>query len=41
LPTANELVSQLQQAGFEDVQAIRLIPGEAFFSFKAHRGRAA
>jgi SAM-dependent methyltransferase len=41
LPTANELVSQLQQAGFEDVQTIRLIPGEAFFSFKAHHGRAA
>ena len=37
LPTAEELVSQLQQAGFKRVQAARLIPGEAFFAFKAHR----
>lgn len=41
LPTADEVVSQLQQAGFEDVRAIRLIPGESFFAFKAHRGGAA
>ncbi len=40
LPAADELVSQLQQAGFKDVQATRLIPGEAFFAFKAHRGGA-
>lgn len=40
LPTADEMVSQLQQAGFKEVRAMRLIPGEAFFAFKAHLGGA-
>jgi hypothetical protein len=38
LPTPDEMVSQLRQAGFKDVKAMHLIPGEAFFAFKAHRG---
>ena len=36
LPTKNELVSQLHQAGLRDLQTTRLIPGEEFFAFKAH-----
>ncbi len=35
LPGKDELVSQLYQAGFPDVQTTRLIPGEALFAFKA------
>ena len=35
LPGKRELISQLHHAGFQDVQAIRLIPGEELFAFKA------
>ena len=35
LPRKNELIKQLHQAGFEDVQTVRLIPGEELFAFKA------
>jgi SAM-dependent methyltransferase len=35
LPGKEELVGQLQQAGFQDVQTMRLIPGEELFAFKA------
>jgi SAM-dependent methyltransferase len=35
LPSKDELVGQLQEAGFQDVQAVRMFPGESFFAFKA------
>jgi SAM-dependent methyltransferase len=35
LPKADEMVNQLLEAGYKDVQAIRLVPGESFFAFKA------
>jgi hypothetical protein len=35
LPAKDELIGQLRDAGYQDVQAIRLIPGEALFAFKA------
>jgi 4-hydroxy-2,2'-bipyrrole-5-carbaldehyde O-methyltransferase len=35
LPGKRELISQLHHAGFQDVQTIRLIPGETLFAFKA------
>jgi len=35
LPGRQELVSQLHEAGFQDVQTIRLAPGETLFAFKA------
>jgi len=38
LPGKDELVGQLRSAGFKNVQAIRLIPGEALFAFKAVPG---
>jgi 4-hydroxy-2,2'-bipyrrole-5-carbaldehyde O-methyltransferase len=38
LPGKQEMISQLHQAGFADVEAIRLIPGEALFAFKAMAG---
>lgn len=38
LPSKKELVSQLHDAGFQDVQTIRLIPGEELFAFKAVTG---
>jgi len=41
LPTKPELISQLHHAGFQDVQTIRLIPGEEFFAFKAVPGEKA
>jgi hypothetical protein len=38
LPTKPELIRQLHDVGFPDVQTIRLIPREEFFAFKAlHR----
>jgi SAM-dependent methyltransferase len=36
LPKVDEMISQLNDAGYDDVQAIRLIPGDTFFAFKAH-----
>ncbi|MBI3784618.1 MAG: class I SAM-dependent methyltransferase [Deltaproteobacteria bacterium] len=33
LPTAEEMVAQMQQAGFVDVRSRSLIPGEGFYSF--------
>ncbi len=41
LPAKDELIGQLHQAGFQDVQTIRLIPGEALFAFKASLGKDA
>ena len=41
LPGKLELISQLHHAGFQDVQTIRLIPGEEFFAFKAVPGENA
>ena len=41
LPSKRELVSQLLDAGFCDVQTIRLIPGEEFFAFRALPGENA
>ncbi len=38
LPTKHELISQLHHAGFQDVQTIRLAPGETLFAFKALPG---
>lgn len=39
LPGKHELISHLHHAGFQDVQTIRLIPGEEFFAFKALSGQ--
>ncbi len=41
LPTKDELIGQLHQAGFTEVQAIRLIPNEALFAFRAIAGENA
>jgi SAM-dependent methyltransferase len=38
LPRKHELIDQLRQAGFQDVQTIRLIPGEEFLALKALPG---
>jgi SAM-dependent methyltransferase len=35
LPKRDEIVRQLQDAGYENVKTIRLMPGEAFYGFKA------
>jgi SAM-dependent methyltransferase len=39
LPSKDELVRQLIDAGFQQVEAIRLIPGEGFYAFKATPGK--
>lgn len=41
LPTKHELIDQMHHAGFQDVQTIRLIPGEELFAFKALPGENA
>jgi 4-hydroxy-2,2'-bipyrrole-5-carbaldehyde O-methyltransferase len=41
LPSKRELISQLHRAGFQDVQTIRLAPGEELFAFKALPGENA
>ena len=41
LPSKRELISQLHHAGFQDVEAVRLIPGEELFAFKARPGESA
>ena len=41
LPSKHELIGQLHHAGFQDVQTIRLIPGESLFAFKALPGENA
>jgi len=41
LPSKPELISELHQAGFQDVQTIRLAPGESLFAFKALPGENA
>jgi len=41
LPSKHELISQLHHAGFQDVQTIRLAPGEELFAFKALPGEIA
>jgi len=35
LPGKDELIGQLNQAAFQDVQTVRLIPGESLYAFKA------
>jgi 4-hydroxy-2,2'-bipyrrole-5-carbaldehyde O-methyltransferase len=35
LPKVDEMISQFNEAGYQDVEAIRLIPGDTFFAFKA------
>ncbi|MGE5053816.1 MAG: SAM-dependent methyltransferase [Acidobacteriota bacterium] len=35
LPNKKELVSQLRQSGFQNVQTVRLAPGEELFAFQA------
>lgn len=37
LPRTDEMVHQLNEAGYKSVQAIRLIPGDSFYAFKAHQ----
>ena len=41
LPSKRELISQLDDAGFQDVQTVRLAPGEALFAFRALPGENA
>ncbi|MFG2681640.1 methyltransferase [Streptomyces sp. NPDC048392] len=41
LPRADELVDQLRQAGFGDVQATRIVPGEQFHAFTGTSKRVA
>jgi SAM-dependent methyltransferase len=41
LPGKDELIGQLHQAGFPDVQTIRMFPGESLFAFKAIPGKNA
>jgi 4-hydroxy-2,2'-bipyrrole-5-carbaldehyde O-methyltransferase len=41
LPSTHELISQLHHAGFQDVQTIRLTPGDELFAFKALPGENA
>ena len=41
LPSKDELVSQLKDAGFRQVQALCLFPGETFYAFKAMPGQSA
>jgi len=41
MPRKRERISQLHHAGFQDVQTIRLIPGEELFAFKALPGENA
>ena len=36
LPTVDEMTRQFHDAGYQDVDAIRLIPGDTFFAFRAH-----
>ncbi|PTR16311.1 methyltransferase family protein [Nitrosospira sp. Nsp2] len=36
LPAVDELVHQLQDAGYRNVQTTRLIPGDTFYAFKAY-----
>ena len=41
LPSKQELISQLHHAGFQDVQTVRLAPGEELFAFRALPGENA
>ena len=38
LPTEDELISQLRQAGYSSVKAKNLLPGDKFVAFQAFRG---
>jgi len=40
LPAVDEMTAQLMDAGFDDVRAIRLIPGDGFYAFVARRSSA-
>jgi SAM-dependent methyltransferase len=35
LPSAAEMVKQLDQAGYADIDTLRLIPGDSFYAFRA------
>jgi hypothetical protein len=37
LPSENELVSQLRQAGYRTVKTKNLVPGDRFMAFQAFR----
>ncbi|HEY2859663.1 MAG TPA: class I SAM-dependent methyltransferase [Terracidiphilus sp.] len=39
LPSEDEMVSQLRQAGYGAVKAMNLVPGEKFMAFRAAKGR--
>lgn len=41
LPSVGELVDQLQEAGYRNVEVTSLIPGDKFYAFKAHFANAA
>jgi SAM-dependent methyltransferase len=41
LPSVDEMVSQLHEAGYGDVEAISMIPGDRFYAFNAHCAGAA
>jgi SAM-dependent methyltransferase len=36
LPSVEEIIKQLVEAGYQNVQATSLIPGDKFYAFKAH-----
>jgi thiamine biosynthesis lipoprotein ApbE len=38
LPRKDELVNQLKDAGFKQVETMRMFPGESFYAFKAMPG---
>ena len=38
LPSVEEMQNQLREAGYRNVEAVSLIPGEKFYAFKAHIG---
>lgn len=37
LPGIDEMVSQLNEAGYQSIQAISLIPGDRYYAFRANR----
>jgi hypothetical protein len=41
LPSVEEMVGQLRGAGYRDVEAIRLTPGDSFHAFRARAGMKA
>lgn len=41
LPSVEEVINQLREADYQDIQAISLIPGDRFYAFKAHHAGTA